>query len=120
MEYVWNCFDDEGVTRKARNRKITTFIIYFALIILLTLVVAVYSYAAKSLTLEEAVNADVLRPASGFLPKVTPPDVEKDRQPTHGTWQQAEAGDCDTGFWLLLEKRVQQGRTPANRVECRE
>jgi len=72
MEYVWKCFDDEGVTRKARNRKITTFIIYFALIILLTLVVAVYSYAAKSLTLEEAVDADVLRPASGFLPKVTP------------------------------------------------
>jgi hypothetical protein len=91
MEYVWKCFDDEGVTKKAGNRKITIFIIYLALILILTLAVAVYSYAAESLTLEEAVetalrnnpglktsddqveaaDAGVLRSVSGFLPKVT-------------------------------------------------
>lgn len=86
MEYVWKCFDDEGVRKKAGNRRITIFIIYLALFFLLTLAVAVYSYAAGSLTLEEAVEtalrnnpglkisdaqiesaeAGVLRSASGF------------------------------------------------------
>jgi hypothetical protein len=91
MEYVWECFNDEGVTKKAGKRKITIFIIYLALILILTLAVAVYSYAAESLTLEDAVetalrnnpglktsddlveaaDVSVLRSASGFLPKVT-------------------------------------------------
>ncbi len=91
MEYVWKCFDGEGVMKKAGNCKITTFIIYLALFLLLTLAAVVYSYAAESLTLEDAVetalrnntglkitdaqieaaDAGVLRSASGFLPKVT-------------------------------------------------
>jgi len=91
MEYVWECFDTEGVMKKAGNRKITILVIYLALFLLLTLAVAAYSYAAESLTLEEAVemalrnnpglktsdaqieaaDAGVLRSASGFLPKVT-------------------------------------------------
>jgi hypothetical protein len=46
MEYVWKCFDAEGVTKKAGNCKITIFVIYLALFLLLTLAVAAYSYAA--------------------------------------------------------------------------
>jgi hypothetical protein len=56
MEYVWKCFDDEGVRKKAGNRKMTIFIIYLALFLILTIAVAVYSYAAESLTLKKAHN----------------------------------------------------------------
>ena len=91
MEYVWKCFDTEGVMKKTGNCKITIFVICLALFLLLTLAVAAYSYAAESLTLEGAIemalrnnpglktsdaqievaDAGVLRSASGFLPKVT-------------------------------------------------
>ena len=87
MEYVWKCFDGQGVTKKAGNCKITIFIIYLALFLLLTLAVTVYSYAAESLTREdsiemalrnkpglktsdaqiEAADAGVLHSDSGFL-----------------------------------------------------
>jgi hypothetical protein len=52
MEYVWRCFDSEGVMKKTGNCKITIFIIYLASFLVLTFVVAVYSYAAESFTLE--------------------------------------------------------------------
>jgi outer membrane protein len=91
MEYVRKCFDNVSVTKKAGNCKITVFVIYLALFLLLTLAVVVYSYAAESLALEgavetalrnnpglkisdaqiEAADAGVLRSVSGFLPKVT-------------------------------------------------
>ena len=90
MEYGWKCFNDESVTMKAENCKLTVIAVYIVLVILLTLVVAAYSYAAESLTLEQAVDtalrnnpglkaadaqieaadAGVLGSASGFLPKV--------------------------------------------------
>ncbi len=56
MEYVRKCFDFEGITKKAGNCKITIFIICLASFLFLTLAVAVYSYAAESLTLEETVE----------------------------------------------------------------
>jgi outer membrane protein TolC len=91
MEYVRQCFDDEGVTIRARRCKIAIIAVYLTLFIVLTLAVAAYSYAAENLTLEQAVDtairnnpglksadaqieaadAGVLRSASGFLPKVT-------------------------------------------------
>ena len=117
MEYVWKCFDGQGVTKKAGNCKITIFIIYLALFLLLTLAVAVYSYAAESLTLEEAIemalrnnpglktsdaqieatDACVLRSASGFLPKVTLTETWSKTQPTQCAWHQTEPGDRDGG-----------------------
>ena len=91
MEYVWKCFNDESVTLKTEKCKLTVIAVIIVLIILLTLAVASYSYAAESLTLEQAVDtalrnnpglkaadaeieaadAGVLRSSSGFLPKVT-------------------------------------------------
>ncbi len=91
MEYGWKCFNDESVTLETGNCKLTVIAVTIILVILLTLVVAEYSYAAESLTLEQAVDtalrnnpglkaadaqieaadAGVLRSASGFLPKVT-------------------------------------------------
>lgn len=56
MEYGWKCFNDESVTMKAENCKLTVIAVYIVLVILLTLVVAAYSYAAESLTLEQAVD----------------------------------------------------------------
>lgn len=91
MEYGWKCFNDDSVTLKTGNCKLTVIAVTIVLIILLMLVVAEYSYAAGSLTLEQAVDtalrnnpglkaadaqieaadAGVLRSASGFLPKVS-------------------------------------------------
>jgi outer membrane protein TolC len=90
MAYDWKCFNDEGVAMK-KNCTIKVAAVYFALIFLLTLIVAAYSYSAESLTLEQAeeialrnnpglkaadaqievADAGVLRSASGFLPKVS-------------------------------------------------
>ncbi len=90
MEYGWKCFNDESVTMKTEHCKLTVIAVTIVLVILLTLVVAAYSYAAENLTLEQAVDtalrnnpglkaadaqveaadAGVLRSASGFLPKV--------------------------------------------------
>lgn len=91
MESVWKCFNEQSVTLKTGNCRLTVIAVYLALVILLTMVVASYSYAAENLTLEQAVDmalrnnpglkavdaqieaadAGVLRSASGFLPKVT-------------------------------------------------
>jgi outer membrane protein len=91
MEYGWKCFNDEGVRLKTGNCELAVIALIIALLILLMLLVASYSYAAESLTLEQAVDAalrnnpglkaadaqveaadaGVLRSASGFLPKVT-------------------------------------------------
>lgn len=91
MEYGWKCFNDESVALKTVSCKLAIIAIITVLVILLTLAVASYSYAAESLTLEQAVDtalrnnpglkaadaqievaaAGVLRSASGFLPKVT-------------------------------------------------
>lgn len=90
MEYGWKCFNDESVTLKTEHCKFTVISVYLVLVILLTLVVASYSYAAENLTLEQAVemalknnpglkaadaqveaaDAGVLHSASAFLPKV--------------------------------------------------
>ena len=76
---------------KNQSDKIIVFLVTFSLLMLLTLVVAVFSYAAESLTLEQAIDkalknnpglkaadaqvqaadAGVLGSASGFLPRVT-------------------------------------------------
>ena len=91
MEYDRTCFDDQGVIMKSSVCRITLFATYLILTTLLTLVVAAYSYAAETLTLDQAIDmalrnnpglkaadaqveaaeAGVLRSASGFLPKVT-------------------------------------------------
>ena len=91
MEYDRTCFDDQGVIMKSSVCRITIFATYLILTTLLTLVVAAYSYAAETLTLDQAIDmalrnnpglkaadaqveaaeAGVLRSASGFLPKVT-------------------------------------------------
>jgi outer membrane protein len=80
---------------KNRSDKMMVFLVTFSLLMLLTLVVAVFSYAAESLTLEQAIDkalknnpglkaadaqieaadAGVLRTASGFLPKVTASEI---------------------------------------------
>ncbi len=95
MEYGWKCFNDESVTLKTGNCKLTVIAVYIVLVIVLMLVVASYSYAAESLTLEQAVDtalrnnpglkaadaqveaadAGVLRSASGFLPKVSVSEI---------------------------------------------
>ncbi|HEX9021223.1 MAG TPA: TolC family protein [Nitrospirota bacterium] len=91
MEHGWKCFNEQNFITKSRRCKITIVSVYSVLVALLLLSVAVYSYAAESLTLEQAVetatsknpglkaaddqiraaDAGVLRSASGFLPKVT-------------------------------------------------
>ncbi len=91
MEYDRTCFDDQGVIMKSSMCRITLFATYLILTTLLTLIVAAYSYAAETLTLDQAIDmalrnnpglkaadaqveaadAGVLRSASGFLPKVT-------------------------------------------------
>ena len=90
MEYAKNCFSDENFILKSRKCKIVVIGLYLALSLLLTFVVAAYSYAAEILSLEQAVDtairnnpglkaadaqievadAGLLRSASGFLPKV--------------------------------------------------
>jgi hypothetical protein len=49
MEYGWKCFNDESVTIKTKNCKLTVIAVYTVLVILLTLVVAAYSYATERL-----------------------------------------------------------------------
>jgi len=91
MEYDRTCFDDQGVIMKSSVCRITLFATYLILTTLLTFIVAAYSYAAETLTLDQAIDmalrnnpglkaadaqveaaeAGVLRSASGFLPKVT-------------------------------------------------
>lgn len=91
MEYVRKCFDDQGVIMKSGKCKFARIATYLVLTTLLTLLVASYSYAAETLTLDQAIDmalrnnpglkaadaqvevadAGVLRSASGFLPKVT-------------------------------------------------
>ena len=90
MEYGWKCCNDESVVTKRLQCKIAVIGVCLALFLLLTLVVTVSSYAAETLTLEQAVetatknnpglkaadakieaaDAGVLRSVSGFLPKV--------------------------------------------------
>jgi len=91
MEYVRKCFNDDGIAIKTTSCKITWFTLYVLLMLALTFLVAEYSYAAESLSLEQAIDAavrnnnglkaadaqveatdaGVLKSASGFLPKVT-------------------------------------------------
>jgi len=91
MEYDRKCFDEQGVIMKSSKCRITLFATYLILTTLLTLIAAAYSYAAETLTLDQAIDmalrnnpglkaadaqveaadAGVLRSASGFLPKVT-------------------------------------------------
>lgn len=91
MESVRKCFDDQGVIMTSRKCKFALFATYLLLITLLTFIAASYSYAAETLTLDQAIDmalrnnpglkaadaqveaadAGVLRSASGFLPKVT-------------------------------------------------
>jgi outer membrane protein len=94
MEYGWKCFLGHGVRNfktASMSCKMRIFGFYFILLLLLALAAASYSYAAEPLTLEraiaialtdnpglkaadsqiEAVDAGVLRSASGFLPRVT-------------------------------------------------
>jgi outer membrane protein len=90
MEYGWKCCNDESVVTKRLQCKIRVIGVCLALFVLLMLAVAVSSYAAEALTLEQAVetatknnpglkaadaqieaaDAGMLRSASGFLPKV--------------------------------------------------
>jgi outer membrane protein len=91
MEYVDQCFADQRVLMKSTTCKYILFATYLILATLLTVIVAAYSYAAETLTLDQAIDialrnnpglkaadaqvevadAGVLRSASGFLPKVT-------------------------------------------------
>ena len=90
MGYGWKCCNDESVVTKRLQCKIRVIGVCLALFVPLMLAVAVSSYAAEALTLEEAVetatknnpglkaadaqidaaDAGMLRSASGFLPKV--------------------------------------------------
>jgi outer membrane protein len=94
MEYGWKCVAGKSeLDREASpdNCSLLMYAIVFAFVILLTLVVAHVSYAAEALTLDQAISiaeqnnpglkaadaqvdaadANVLKSASGFLPKVT-------------------------------------------------
>ena len=90
MGYGWKCCNDESVVTKRLQCKIRVIGACLVLLVLLMLAVAVSSYAAEALTLEQAVetatknnpglkaadaqieaaDAGMLRSASGFLPKV--------------------------------------------------
>jgi len=119
MEYDRTCFDDQGVIMKSSVCRITLFATYLILTTLLTLVVAAYSYAAETLTLDQAIDmalrnnpglkaadaqveaaeAGVLRSASGFLPKVTVSE----------TWSRT-----DSSLMALGTKLNQEIVTPAD------
>jgi outer membrane protein len=91
MEFFRKCFDDQDLIMKGRTCRITMFSVSLGLFLMLMLSVALYSYAAETLTLDQAIDtalknnpglkaadaqvevadAGVLRSASGFLPKVT-------------------------------------------------
>ncbi len=91
MEFFRKCFDNQGIIIKGRTCRITVFSVSLVLFLMLMLSVVVYSYAAETLTLDQAIDtalknnprlkaadaqveftdAGVLRSVSGFLPKVT-------------------------------------------------
>ena len=91
MEQVWKYLDGTGVVMRKRNCRKRRLWTLFVLVTALTLIVAVTSYAAEPLTLEQAIemalrsnpglkaadaqidiaDAAVLKSLSGFLPKVT-------------------------------------------------
>lgn len=91
MEFFRKCFDDQGIIIQGSSCRITMFAVSLGLLLMLMLSVAVYSYAAESLTLDQAIDtalrnnpglkaadaqievadAGVLRSVSGFLPRVT-------------------------------------------------
>ncbi|MGC1455613.1 MAG: TolC family protein [Nitrospirota bacterium] len=91
MEFFRKCFDDQGIIIQGSSCRTTMFAVSLGLLLMLMLSVAVYSYAAESLTLDQAINtalrnnpglkaadaqievadAGVLRSVSGFLPRVT-------------------------------------------------
>ena len=91
MEYVRTCLDERSVIVKSRTCTIARIAAFLILTMLLAVLVASYSYAAETLTLDQAIDlalrnnpglkaadaqveaadAGVLRSASGFLPKVT-------------------------------------------------
>ena len=91
MEFFRKCFDDQGIIIQGSSCKSTVFAVSLGLLLMLMLSVAVYSYAAESLTLDQAIDtalrnnpglkaadaqievadAGVLRSVSGFLPRVT-------------------------------------------------
>ena len=118
MEYVRKCFDDQGVMQ-SRKCKIALMATYLVLTALLTLLAAAYSYAAETLTLDQAIDlalrnnpglkaadaqveiadAGVLRSVSGFLPKVTVSE----------TWSRT-----DSPLMVLGTKLNQEIVTPAD------
>ena len=57
MEYGWKCFFEQRFIMKSRMCRITVIVSYFILFTILTLSVAVYSYAAENLSLKQAVGA---------------------------------------------------------------
>jgi outer membrane protein TolC len=89
MEQGWKCINDKGVNMRHCNAIMIVTLAF--LVLLLTLIVASLSYAADTLTLDQAMatairnnpglkaadaqieiaEAGVLKSASGFLPKVT-------------------------------------------------
>jgi hypothetical protein len=56
MESDRTCFDDQGVIMKSSVCRITLFATYLILTTLLTFIVAAYSYAAETLTLDQAID----------------------------------------------------------------
>jgi outer membrane protein len=119
MEYGRKCFTDESLMKKTVGCRITVIGAYLALLLLLTLAAAAFSYAAEPLTLEQAVEtalknnpglkasdaqveaakAVVLKSASGFLPKVTISE----------TWSKT-----DNPLMVLGTKLNQEAVTPAD------
>ena len=56
MEHVRKCLRGASVTMKEQHCKVTVIAVYFVLSLLLTLAVALYSYAAEGLILGQAVG----------------------------------------------------------------
>jgi outer membrane protein len=94
MEHGQHCFSGESLTEmkaKSFRCRLAIFSLFLLLVLLLTFVVTAYSYAAETLTLDQAIatalghnpalkaadsqieaaDAGVLRSTSGFLPKLT-------------------------------------------------
>ena len=59
MEHGWKCCGDEGVVTKRLRCKITVIGICLVLFALLMLTIAVSSYAADTLTLEQAIETAI-------------------------------------------------------------
>jgi hypothetical protein len=63
MEYGRKCFAGEGLkimTKKPWKRMVAIISFSIILVLLLTLVVAAYGYAAETLTLEQAIDTPLL------------------------------------------------------------